>query len=125
MFLGPIEATFLIVSVALEPDTDLATTEAFGEPGLVAPTKLAGLVLTTLRPHPRQLIKALLTRVGHVAMQIAPSQANKSIVAVVPLSRATVRCSTNVDFGTRRTFPRRGFFEPAFAAVTLLADKHP
>jgi hypothetical protein len=86
MFLGPIEATFLIVSVALEPDTDLATTEAFGEPGLVAPTKLAGLVLTTLRPHPRQLIKALLTRVGqrrNTNRTVASEQIDRGRGAVV------------------------------------------
>ena len=46
------------------PDTDRAATEAFGEPVLVVPTELAGLVLAPLCRHSRKLIEALLARVG-------------------------------------------------------------
>jgi hypothetical protein len=67
----------------------------------------------------------MLTRIGQrrdTNRTIAGEQIDRCSGAV---SRGTVRCSTNVDFGTRRPFPRRGFFEPAFAAVTLLTDNQP
>ena len=123
--LGAVEPASGVFVGAVEPDGDGAFAEAWREAVVVVPAVAAVLVGVRWVRTRASSVKWWSPVSVRVVMPIAPSRAKRSTVMVEPSGRVTVRCSTKVDLATRWPSLRRGFFDPALAAATLLTGSSP